>query len=310
MTHRGAGTDEETAVSVPGAAEGYVPFRGYRTWYRVVGDLVANGSKAPLLVLHGGPGFPHDYLLDLARLSHGGRPVVFYDQIGCGKSDRPDDRALWVMETFVDELATIRAALGLDRVHLLGHSWGGWLALEYVLRKPAGLASLILASTCASIPVFAAETRRLKEMLPRETQDVLDRHEAGGSTGDPEYLQAALAYHRQWVCRLDPYPVHVVESFTAFNTDVYEVMQGPEWNVTGNLKSWDVTARLEEIELPVLVTSGRYDEMTAAVVGPLVAGIKGAQHVVFHDSSHMAMAEEPDRYREVLGSFLERVEVG
>jgi proline-specific peptidase len=297
-------------VSIPGATEGYVPFRGYRTWYRVVGDASVAGPKAPLLVVHGGPGFPHDYLGGLARLSEGGRPVVFYDQLGCGRSDRPDDPTLWVMETFVSELTAIRAALGLDRVHLLGHSWGGWLALEYVLGKPAGLAGLILASTCASIPAFAAETRRLKETLPREIQDILDRHEAEGTTDDPDYLEAALAYNRQWVCRLDPYPAHVLDSFAKFNADVYGVMQGQEWHVTGNLRDWDVTARLGEIELPVLVTSGRYDEMTSALVEPLAAGIKGAERVVLDHSSHMAMAEEPVRYCEVLGSFLDRVDAG
>ena len=295
-------------MPIPRATEGYVPFRGYRTWYQVVGDIPAAGSKLPLLVVHGGPGFPQDYLDDLARLSDAGRPVVFYDQLGCGKSEHPDDPGLWVMDTFVEELATVRAALGLDRVHLLGHSWGGWLALEYALRKADGLASLVLASTCASLPAFGAETRRLKQSLPRETQGVLDRHEAAGSTGDQEYAEAALGYHRQWVCRLDPFPEHVLHSFLNLSDDVYQTMQGPEWNVTGNLKDWDVTARLGEISMPVLVTSGRYDEMTPMLVGPLVTGIEGAEHVVFQESSHMAMAEEPDRYREVLGSFLDGVE--
>jgi proline-specific peptidase len=295
-------------MSIPHAAEGYVPFRGYRTWYQVVGDIPAAGRGLPLLVLHGGPGFPHDYLTDLAQFSDDGHPVVFYDQLGCGKSDHPQDPALWVMDTFVDELATVRAALGLDRVHLLGHSWGGWLALEYVLRKPAGLASVVLASTCASIPAFAAETRRLKRSLPTQTQEALDRHEAEGTTNDPGYLVAALAYYRQWVCRLDPFPEHIVHSFLNISDDVYQIMQGPEWNVTGNLKDWDVTARLGDIDLPVLITSGRYDEMTPALVEPLVAGIKDAQHVVFQESSHLAMAEEPHRYRQVLGSFLDQVE--
>jgi proline-specific peptidase len=295
-------------VSGAGSIEGYVPFRGYATWYRIVGDISAAGAKVPLLVLHGGPGFPHDYLLDLAGLSDGGRAAVFYDQLGCGRSDRPDDPALWAIETFVGEVTAIRTALGLEQVHLLGHSWGGWLALEYALGKPAGLASLILASTCASIPAFAAETRRLKETLPRGVQDVLDRHEAEGTTGAPEYREAASIYHRRWVCRMDPYPAHVRQSFAGFGSEVYEAMQGPEWNVTGNLRDWDVTDRLGEIELPVLVTSGRYDEMTPALVEPLASGIKGAEHVVFDDSAHLAMAEEPDRYREVLGTFLDRVD--
>jgi proline-specific peptidase len=290
------------------ASEGTVPFRGYSTWYEVVGELPATSGKMPLLVLHGGPGIPHDYLEDLSRLANDGRAVVFYDQIGCGKSDHPDDPALWVIDTFVEEAAAVRDALDLDQVHLFGHSWGGWLALEYALGRPSGLASLVLASTCASLPAFAAETRRLKESLPADVQEVIDRHEAEGTTDDPAYQEATMAYYTQWVCRLEPWPDHVMRSFMNLNEEIYGTMQGPEWNVTGNLKDWDVTARLGELDLPALVTSGRYDEMTPAVVQPLVEGIRGAEHVVFEESAHLTIAEEPDRYREVVESFLSRVE--
>lgn len=291
------------------STEGTVLFRGHRTWYQAVGDLPARDGKLPLLVLHGGPGFPHDYLDDLTSLADAGRPVVFYDQLGCGKSDHPDDPTLWAMDTFVDEVAAVRSALGLDRVHLLGHSWGGWLALEYALGQPSGLVSLVLASTCASVPAFATETRRLKESLPSEVQRVIDRHEAEGTTDDDAYVEATMAYYTQWVCRLSlPWPDHVMRSFMNLSEDVYGTMQGPEWNVTGNLSDWDITNRLGKLDLPVLVTSGRYDEMTQALVRPLAEGIRGAQWVVFQQSAHMAMVEEPERYREVLESFLTRVE--
>ena len=290
-------------------SEGIVPFRGYRTWYQVVGELPGGAGKLPLLVLHGGPGYPHDYLEDLARLSDNGRPVVFYDQIGCGKSDHPDDPSLWVMDTFVDEVGAVRDALGLGRIHVLGHSWGGWLALEYALGRPSGLASLVLASTCASLPAFAAETRRLKDSLPAEVRETIDRHEAEGNTDDPAYEEATMAYFTQWVCRLDlPWPDYLMRSFNNPNEEIYGTMQGTEWNVTGNLKDWDVSARLGEVDLPVLVTSGRYDEMTQALVEPLVDGIRGAEHVVFEESAHLAMAEESERYRQILESFLDRVD--
>ena len=242
--------------------DGTVPFRGYRTWYRVSGELPAADGRPPVLVLHGGPGFPHDYLEDLAGLAGDGRAVVFYDQIGCGSSDHPDDDSLWTIATFVEELAAVRDALGLERVHLLGHSWGGWLALEYALGRPDGLVSLVLASTCASLPALAVETRRLKDSLPADARDAIDRHEADGTTDDPEYQQATMAYYTQWLCRLSPFPDHVMRSFANLNDEVYATMQGPEWNVTGNLKEWDVTARLGELDMPVLVTSGGHDEMT------------------------------------------------
>ena len=288
--------------------EGMVAFRGYRTWYQIVGELHAVSGKLPVLVLHGGPGFPHDYLEDLAGLADEGRAVVFYDQLGCGKSDHPDDPALWVMDTFIDEVSAVREGIGLDRVHLLGHSWGGWLALEYVLRRPPGLVSFILASACASLPAFAAETKRLKESLPADVQETIDRHEAAGTAHDAAYVDATMAYYTQWVCRRVPFPEHVMRSFTNMREEIYAIMQGPEWNVMGNLKHWDVTERLGELDLPVLITSGRHDEMTSALIKPLIEGIRGAESVVFENSAHLAMAEEPEGYRRVVESFLSRVE--
>ena len=296
------------ATSTANATEGTVEFRGYHTWYQIVGDFPAPSGKLPVVILHGGPGFPHDYLQDLTGLADRGRPVVFYDQLGCGRSDHPDDPSLWVIDTFVDELAALRDALGLERVHLLGHSWGGWLALEYALGQPPGLAGLVLASTCASLRAFAAETRRLKQQLPADVQQIIDRHEADGTTDDDAYMEAAMAYYTQWVCRREPFPDHVMASFMNSSEAVYGTMQGPEWNVTGNLKDWDVTSRLGELYLPVLVTSGRYDEMTPTLIQPLVQGIRGAESVVFENSAHLAMVEEPGRFLEVIESFLTRAE--
>ena len=288
--------------------EGYIPFGGHRTWYEVHGD--PDGRLPALLVVHGGPGLPHDYLSDLSSLSEGGRRVVFYDQLGCGRSDRPDDDSLWVLDTFVDELANVRRHLGLGRIHLLGHSWGGWLALESTLRPAGqeGLLSLILASTCPSLPRFAIVTAALKALLPRDVQDALDRHEAAGTTDSEEYQAASFAYVARYVYRRQPIPDNVMTAFGGLNQRIYGLMQGPEWNVTGNLKDWDVTERLDEIRVPTLVTSGRFDEMTPAIVEPLVAGIRGAEWVVFENSAHMAMSEEPERYRDVVGGFLDTVD--
>jgi len=182
------------------------------------------------------------------------------------------------------------------------------LAARPALGKPAGLASLVLASTCASLPAFAAETRRLKQLLPTDVQEVLDRHEAAGTTDDEAYIEATMAYYTQWVCRLEPFPDHVMATFENVSEDVYGTMSGPEWNVTGNLKDWDVTARLGELDLPVLVASGRYDEVTLAAVRPLVDGIRGAEWVTFHNSAHLAMVEEPERFRQVVASFLTRTD--
>ncbi len=251
---------------------GYVNVGGHRTWYRIEGDLA--GPRPPLVVLHGGPGLPHNYLEPLGRLSEHGRAVVFYDQLGCGNSDRPDDDDLWTMETFEVELDAVRAGLGLERFHLLGHSWGGWLAQQYVLdRQPAELASVVLASTCASMPEFAVATRRLFEQLPADVQAILQRHEGSGTTDDPEYFEASMAYITQWLIRSE-IPDYVFAAKAGENDRIYTIMQGPaEWKVTGRLRDWDVTERLGEIAVPTLVTSGRHDEMRPEIVQPLVSGL-------------------------------------
>lgn len=152
--------------------EGRLPFRGNEVWFRVVGD---DHAKPPILLIHGGPGSTSDILEPLADLAASGRQVVFYDQLGAGRSDRTHDPALWTIDTFVDEVQAVRDHLGLDEVHLFGHSWGGMLALEYALRQPAGLRSLVLASALVSASLFAAEADRLVSDLPASWQRALAR---------------------------------------------------------------------------------------------------------------------------------------
>jgi len=272
--------------------EGRVPFRDWLTWYRVVGDAEAPG-RLPLLVLHGGPGGSHDMLEGLGALSSQGRRVVFYDQLGGGDSDRPDDTSLWTVETFLEQLHSVREGLGLERIHLLGSSWGGMLALEYAFTRPDGLASLVLNSTPTSAPRWAEETLRLHAELPRGLE---------GKAADDEF-------RRRHICRLDPEPEVVVRSRAKFGLQVYETMWGPnEFVITGTLKDWDVIGRLGEVDVPTLITSGRYDECTPTLVEPLVRGIAGSRWELFEDASHMSYLEEPERYLEVVGGFLEQVE--
>ncbi len=180
------------------AREGTVPFdvgdgEG-QTWYRVTGDLRPDdaGAPAPLVVLHGGPGATHDYLLSLADLADG-RAVVHYDQLGNGRSTHFPERGadFWTVELFVRELHNLVDALGIrDRHHILGSSWGGFLAQEYALTRPPGLQSIVLADTAASFPDFVAEANRLRADLPPEVEAVLRRHEEAGTTDDPEYAEA------------------------------------------------------------------------------------------------------------------------
>ena len=294
----------------PTSAEGYVSFRGFRTWYRVVGEGEAPG-RDPVLVLHGGPGTGHDYLEPLAALAASGRRVVFYDQLGCGRSDHPHDPSLWNVGLFVEEVAAVREALGLSRIHLLGQSWGGMLALEVTLAKHPGLVSLVLASSLASVPLWIAETNRLRGQLPPEVRETLTRHEAAGTTDSTEYQDAVMVFYRRHVCRLDPFPECLERSFAnlAADPEVYNTLWGPsEFHATGRLKEWDVTPRLGEVRLPTLVLSGRFDEATPAVVEAIQRGIAGSESVTFEESSHMPHVEEPERFLSVVEAFLARVE--
>lgn len=287
-------------------SEGFIPFRGHRTWYRVVGE---DDGKLPILLLHGGPGATHDYLESLEALAETGRRVVLYDQLGCGRSDRADE-SLWNVETYVAEVGAVRAALGLERIHLFGSSWGGMLAMEYALTQPAGLVSLILASSPSSMEQWVEETGRLRAQLPPDVQGVLDRHEAAGTTDDPEYEEACDVFYRRHVCRIE-YPDYVQRSFQflAEHGEVYRYMNGPsEFHVVGTLRGWDVTGRLREIGVPTLVVTGEHDEATPAINQTVSGGIPGAESVIYPGCSHLAHAEDPEGYCRLLADFLRRVE--
>jgi len=298
----------------PPAAEGYAEFEGHDTWYRVVGDLSAasGGGPAPLVTLHGGPGATHDYLLSLTDLADGGRAVVFYDQTGNGKSTHYPDRGaeFYTVDLFVRELANLVHHLGIqDRYHVLGQSWGGMLAQEHAITRPPGLRSVILSNTAASFAGFAAEANGLRAALPPEAEATLRRHEAAGTTDDPEYAEACQVFYQRHLCRTDPWPEEVVRGFAAIDDDptVYHTTNGPsEFHIVGSFKDWSALDRLGRIGVPALVISGRHDEATPKLQEELVGAIAGAEQVILEDSSHMPFWEERDAYMAAVSGFLHR----
>ena len=298
-----------------GAREGHVMVDGLRTWYAVVGDEVAEraSGKAPLLLLHGGPGACHDYLESLASLTATGRRVIFYDQQGCGNSDQPNDPGRWTVNFYVRELDAVRRHLGLEHCHILGQSWGGMLLMEYLATRPAGVVSATIASSPASMPMWMSETARQRAALPADVRATLDRHEAAGSWDDPEYEAAVAVFYARHLCRVVPNPEFVTRSFAklARNPQVYRTMNGPtEFHVVGTLKDWNILDRLSNIEEPVLVTSGRHDEATPVQMLEITRRLPHAEWVLFEASGHMAHAEEPDRYMATVADFLARAELG
>jgi proline-specific peptidase len=226
--------------------------------------------------------------------------------MGCGRSDRPDTPEFWTIDYFVQELGKVREALGLEKVHLWGHSWGGLLAIEYVLTQPQGLASLTLASTPNSIPLWVEEANRLRQELPADTQAILTQHEEAGTTDSEEYENAVRVFNSRYLIRCSAPSLGRASKESG---KVYRVMNGPsEFHITGVLKDWDRIARLPDIQLPTLITSGRYDEATPKINEITHKAINNSEWVLFEKSAHMSHIEEKERYLATMASFLTRVE--
>ena len=292
--------------------EGTIPFEGSETFYRVVGEGEGSG-KLPLLTLHGGPGAPSYHLEPYEALAEG-RRVIFYDQLGCGRSPvtAEHDPSMFTFDLYVREVEAVRAALGLDEIHLLGHSWGGMLAMLYMLEQPAGVASLTIQGSPASVPFWLTELDRLRAELPPEVDATLRAHEAAGTTDDPAYEEAMMVFYGRHVCRVEwpPYLVKTFEALTA-NPEVYFTLNGPsEFHVIGPLKDFDVTDRLGEIRVPTLIFAGEHDEVTPATVEQVHRGIAGSRLEIVPDSSHMTYAEQPEVVLELVRGFLDEVEAG
>jgi L-proline amide hydrolase len=280
------------------------------TWYRVVGDPGSDGL-APLVLLHGGPGAPHDYLEPLSALTdQTGRACVFYDQLGCGRSQHLPDapKEFWGPELFCRELDALLEHLEISgRYHLLGQSWGGMLAMEHAVRQPPGLRALVIANSPASMRLWIEEANRLRRLLPEDVQRTLARHEDAGTTDSEEYQQAMMRFYERHLCRIVPFPDEFQRTFDLLEEDptVYHTMNGPsEFHVIGTLRDWDITPRLREIRLPVLVISGEHDEATPVVVRPLVDGLPDARWELIDDASHSTHLEQPERFRELVAAFL------
>lgn len=261
-------------------------------------------GKLPLLALHGGPGCAHDYLESLDDIADNGRAVVYYDQLGCGKSVTPSMPDFWSAELWEEEIDVVRQALGLDNIHLLGQSWGGMLAMQYATHQPKGVASMIVASSPASIPLWVKEANRLRGYLPKAMQEALIQADNDGDYQRPEVVEASAEYYRRHVCRIEPYPDFVARSFDQMG-EPYMVMQGAsEFVVTGKLKNWDITDQLHSITIPTLVTSGSMDEATPLISKAIVDRIPDCQWELIEDGTHLCHVELRDHYNAIVEKFI------
>jgi proline iminopeptidase len=277
------------------------------TGHKVVAYSFGSGAET-VFCLNGGPGLPCDYLREAhSCLVDQGYRVVAFDQLGTGASDRPTDTALWTIGRYVAETETVRKALGLGKVHMLGHSWGGWLAIDYALTYPENLKTLILEDTVADMPHLILELERLRSALGSETVAMMQKHEARGSIDHPEYIAAITLLNYRHVCRLSEWPAPVKRSLDDWNMGPYGTMQGPnEFLYIGNLKDWNRVPDLYRITVPVLITCGEHDELTPACALRMKLNLPDAELHVIDNASHMPFYENPAAYYPVLHDFLAR----
>jgi proline iminopeptidase len=285
-----------------GGSQGFAKVLGFKLFYRVFGDSQERGT---VLCLHGGPGFTHDYLLPLADLASSGYKVVFYDQLGCGKSEMPKNPALFTVERSTLEVEAFRRTMRLGRIHLMGSSYAGLLAISYALKYPNTLKSLITIGGMASIPLARREIERMEKRLPRKVRAVIEKYESKGEYGNPNYLRALDVFQRRHSCRMKRWPAELRYSLEHTSVPVYSRMMGLSLlRIVGNIMYLDLTDHLHKIHVPTMIMCGRYDNVSPKVAKSLHLGIKGSRLVIFEKSAHFPMWEEPRRFIETVLQFL------
>lgn len=289
--------------------EGYMPFMGYNTYYRIVGEK-ADG-KGPLLLLHGGPGSTHNYFELLDSLAATGRQVISYDQLGCGKSYVEGHPELWTAETWINELKSLIDYLHLDNVHLLGQSWGGMLAIKYLIdEKAEHISTAILSSTLSDSQLWGREQHRLITFMSEADQEAIARAEATGNYNDADYL-AANERFMLLHCAAAPTEesAECLRRKKRAGTEAYVTAWGPnEYTPEGNLSDFYYTDRLNEINVPCMIMSGTNDLCTPLVAKTMYDAIRDAEWHLFDGARHMCFAEQNEKYCRLLADFMSKHE--
>jgi proline iminopeptidase len=280
---------------------GYVDVLGYKLYYRTFG-IPKNGT---ILCLHGGPGATHDYMIPMVDLTKFGYLVVFYDMLGCGKSEMPKNHALFLVERYVEEIEGLRKALHLGPIHLLGSSCGGQFGIAYALKYQKNLKSLITVGGIHNWPLAITEMEKMKKKLPRRVYEKMLKYEHLGEYQNPAYLKAVDFFYRKHLNRMKRWPDGQVYTSNHMSHPVYYTMNGPnEFTVLGNIRYWDVTNQLHMINVPTLILTGRYDEISPKVGKDMHQHIKGSKFVVFPKSSHSPFWEQRREFMTTVNDFL------
>ena len=288
--------------------EGYVDVEGGKIWYTIIGE----GHGIPLLVLHGGPGSRSCAMIPGLSLLGSERPIIFYDQLGSGNSDRPTDTLLWKKERFVDEINHLRHQLNLKELHILGHSCGSAFLIEYMItKKPKGVKSVIFSSPLLSTSDWTKDAKILLSQMPIPIQDTISKYENLKNYLAPEYLAAVDSYYTQHLSRKSYLYIANVEcdNVPGFNEQIYNYMWGPtEFTATGTLIDFDRTADLDKIEEPILFVTGEYDEARPETMYKYQKLSKNATVEIIGNAAHMTMIDQPENLEKVISRFLRKVE--
>lgn len=283
--------------------QGYINADGGKIWYHVVGK----GDKTPVLLLHGGPGMPSYYLKPLSELGSD-RKIIFFDQLGCGKSDHITDTTLMTVDHYVEEVAKVVQHFGLKEYYLFGQSWGTMLGTEFYLKHPEGIKAVILSSPAISIPRWLKDADSLISILPDSVQQAIRINEKNKNYNAPEYKKAVQVFYENFVARKLPWSADIDSCFMQIGKQ-YEYMNGPsEFTIVGPLKTFDRTDRLHEIKVPTLFITGEFDEAAPSTVKYYQSLVPGAKLEIIPGAGHFTMQDSPEKNNKVLSDFLNGLE--
>ncbi|HEY6764441.1 MAG TPA: proline iminopeptidase-family hydrolase [Candidatus Sulfotelmatobacter sp.] len=278
----------------------------YKVWTKKIGN-----GKVKVLLLHGGPGVPHDYLEAMESfLPQAGIEMYYYDQLGVGNSDVPDDPSLWNLARYTEEVEEVRRGLGLDHFVLFGHSWGGILAMEYALKYQQHLRGLVISDMTAGTQAYLKRTAALKEsLLSPDKLAQLNALEAKQDYDNPAYDKIMMEdLYPKMLCRTQPWPEPLTRALNRMNQKIYNQMQGKsEFVVTGNLKDWERWDRLHEIKVRALTIGARYDEMDPEDMKKMATLMPNATSAICPSGSHMCFWDDQEVYFHHLLGFLRTV---
>jgi proline iminopeptidase len=283
--------------------QGYIQVDGGKIWYRVVGK----GNGIPMLLLHGGPGVPSYYLKPMSALG-ADRKLIFFDQLGCGKSDHITDTTLMTVDHYVAEVQKVVEHFGLKEYYLFGQSWGTMLGTEFYLAHPEGIKAVILSSPAVSIPLWLKDADSLISLLPDSTQQAIRINEKSKNYEAPEYKRGVQVFYENFVARKKPWSADVDSAFLQLGAQ-YGYMNGPsEFTIVGPLKTFDRTDRLHEIKVPTLFITGEFDEAAPNTVRYYQSLVPGAKFEIIPGSGHLTMQDSPEQSNKVVSDFLKNLE--